>query len=144
MVKALQDDGQAHSTIVPLSYDWRGDLMHAVRKLDETIRHLRTEGTTDIRIVAHSMGGMVAAYYLRYGAQEPDRARETWEGAGQVNRAVLAGVPFEGTMIAFRNSQYGVRIGLNRILLQPTAVSSFPATSSASRRKAGRLADTAA
>ena len=31
-------------------------------------------------------------------------------------------------MIAFRNSQYGVRIGLNRILLQPTAVSSFPAT----------------
>ena len=59
MVKALQDDGQAHSTIVPLSYDWRGDLMHAVRKLDETIRHLRTEGTTDIRIVAHSMGGML-------------------------------------------------------------------------------------
>lgn len=128
MLKALQAYGEHRSMVVPLSYDWRGDLTSAVQQLDDVIGRLKNDGITEIDIVAHSMGGLIAAYYLRYGGQEPDHARETWEGARQIRRAVLAGVPFEGTMIAFRNSQEGVQIGLNRTLLQPLAVSSFPAT----------------
>ena len=128
ILKALQDQGDSHSTVVALSYDWREDLLRTVRTLDATIRRLRAEGAADIQVVAHSMGGLIAAYYLRYGAQDPDDAVETWAGAAQIDRVVLAGVPFKGTMIAFRNSQYGVTIGLNRTLLQPIAVSSFPAT----------------
>jgi pimeloyl-ACP methyl ester carboxylesterase len=128
ILKAIQDQSDGHSTVVALSYDWRDDLLRTVRTLDGTIRRLRAEGATDIQVVAHSMGGLIAAYYLRYGVQEPDEAVETWAGAAQVDRVVLAGVPFKGTMIAFRNSQYGVKIGLNRTLLQPIAVSSFPAT----------------
>lgn len=126
--KTLEVQGDDSSTVVALSYDWREDLLRTVRTLDGTIRRLRAEGAADIQVVAHSMGGLIAAYYLRYGAQDPDDAVETWAGAAQIDRVVLAGVPFKGTMIAFRNSQYGVTIGLNRTLLQPIAVSSFPAT----------------
>jgi pimeloyl-ACP methyl ester carboxylesterase len=128
MRAALQAYGQGHETIVPFSYDWRDDVMVNVRKLAAVIQDLRMTGTTDIRLVAHSMGGLVTAYYLRYGTQDPDQAVETWEGAAHINGVAFVGVPFKGTMIAFRNSQYGVTIGLNRTLLQPTAVASFPAT----------------
>jgi pimeloyl-ACP methyl ester carboxylesterase len=128
MREALQAYGQGRETIVPFSYDWRDDVMVSVRKLAAVIQDLRLAGTTDIRLVAHSLGGLVAAYYLRYGTQDPDQAVETWEGAAHLNGVALLGVPFKGTMIAFRNSQYGVIIGLNRTLLQSTAVASFPAT----------------
>ena len=125
---ALQAYGEGRETIVPFAYDWRDDVMVNVRKLAAVIQALRVAGTTDIRLVAHSMGGLLTAYYLRYGTQDPDQAVETWEGATHVSGVALVGVPFKGTMIAFRNSQYGVTIGLNRTLLQPTAVASFPAT----------------
>jgi pimeloyl-ACP methyl ester carboxylesterase len=128
MRMALQAYAQGRAIIVPFSYDWRDDVMANVRKLSAVIEDLRMAGTTDIQLVAHSMGGLLTAYYLRYGAQDPDQAVETWEGASHVDGVVLVGVPFKGTMIAFRNSQYGVTIGLNRTLLQPTAVASFPAT----------------
>jgi pimeloyl-ACP methyl ester carboxylesterase len=128
MREALQAYSHGRETIVPFSYDWRDDVMVNVRKLAAVIHDLRMAGTTDIRLVAHSMGGLVAAYYLRYGTQDPDHAVETWEGAAHLNGVALVGVPFKGTMIAFRNSQDGVTIGLNRTLLQSTAVASFPAT----------------
>jgi pimeloyl-ACP methyl ester carboxylesterase len=126
--EALQQYGEGRATIVPFSYDWRDDVMVNVRKLGEVIRQLRTAGTTDIQLVAHSMGGLVAAYYLRYGEQDPEQAVETWEGAAHINGVALIAAPFKGTMIAFRNSQHGVTIGRNRTLLQRTAVASFPAT----------------
>lgn len=128
MLEALQDYAKDRAIVVPFSYDWRDDLMASVRKLDAVVQDLRHAGVTDIRIVAHSMGGLMTAYYLRYGTQDPEQAVETWAGAAQLTGVVLMGVPFKGTMIAFRNSQYGVTIGLNRTLLQPTAVASFPAT----------------
>lgn len=128
MRTALQRSGKGRTIIVPFAYDWRDDLMVSVRQLAAVIEDLRRTGTTDIQLVAHSMGGLVAAYYLRYGTQDPEQAVETWEGAGSISGVALVGVPFKGTMIAFRNSQYGVTIGLNRTLLQPTAVASFPAT----------------
>ena len=128
MLEALQASAKDSATVVPFSYDWRDDLIASVRKLDAVVQDLRRAGVSDIRIVAHSMGGLMTAYYLRYGIQNPEQAVETWAGAAHFTKVVLVGVPFKGTMIAFRNSQYGVKIGLNRTLLQPTAVASFPAT----------------
>jgi hypothetical protein len=74
------------------------------------------------------MGGLIAAYYLRYGAQQPDQAVENWDGASHVDAVVLAGVPYRGSMTTFRNMNYGRSIGLNKALLTPEAVSSFPAS----------------
>jgi len=117
-----------HAEIVPLAYDWRADLHQVVRDLDSEVRRLRAQGVKRIAVVAHSMGGLITGYYLRYGAQSPDEAKETWEGASHIDAMVLTGVPFRGSMTIFRNMQYGRRFGLNTTLLDQEAVASFPAS----------------
>jgi pimeloyl-ACP methyl ester carboxylesterase len=123
--KTLQASGVQ---VVPLNFDWRGDLMDAVRQLHEQVENLRRSGVDRIALVAHSMGGLIASYYLRYGMQDPQHATETWEGASFITTVVLAGVPFGGSMAVFRNMIYGRPIGLNKTLLSFEAVSSFPAS----------------
>ncbi len=114
--------------VIPLIYDWRGDLMEAVRNLDDLIRRLRIKGENDISVVAHSMGGLIVSYYLRYGTQDIDSAVETWKGAESLKSVVMAGVPFLGVMHSFRNMNFGVTVGLNSSLLSSEAYASFPAS----------------
>lgn len=114
--------------MIPFTYDWRGDLMEAVRSLDVLIRRLRDEGKHDISIVAHSMGGLIVSYYLRYGTQDIEWAMENWKGAENLQRVVLAGVPFLGVMNSFRNMNFGVTVGWNSSLLSSEAYASFPAS----------------
>lgn len=114
--------------VISFTYDWRGDLMEAVRSLDGLIRRLRAEGKDNISVVAHSMGGLVVSYYLRYGTQDIDSAVETWKGAESLKSVVLAGVPFLGVMNSFRNMNFGVTVGLNSSLLSSEAYASFPAS----------------
>jgi len=125
MLKTFEEAGLP---VVSMDYDWREDLMQAVRQLDETIAGLKRRGIDRIALVAHSMGGLIASYYLRYGTQEIRTATETWEGTKEVRTVVLAGVPFGGSMKTFRNMIYGRPIGLNDTLLNVEAVSSFPAS----------------
>lgn len=115
-------------SVYQLNYDWRLDLMDAVRLLSAEIRRLKSEGITHIALVAHSMGGLIVSYYLRYGDQELELAVETWEGTLHVEKVVMAGVPFQGSMWSFRNMQYGRLIGLNSSLLGQQAMASFPAS----------------
>ena len=117
-----------HVSIYPLNYDWRLDLMYAVRLLSAEIGRLKSEGVTHIALVAHSMGGLIVSYYLRYGDQELEQAVETWEGTVHVEKVVMAGVPFLGSMWSFRNMQYGRLIGFNSSLLDQQALASFPAS----------------
>ncbi len=114
--------------VIPLAYDWRRDLMETVRELDALIHRLKQEGKTDISIVAHSMGGLIASYYLRYGTQPIDSAIETWEGAELLKSVVMAGVPYLGVMHSLRNMNLGVTVGLNSSLLSAEAYSSFPSS----------------
>ena len=114
--------------IIPFSYDWRRDPMEAIHDLDALIHRLKKEGKTEISIVAHSMGGLIVSYYLRYGTQAMDSAIESWEGAGSLNRVILAGVPYLGVMHSLRNMNFGVTVGLNSSLLSVEAYSSFPSS----------------
>ena len=114
--------------VISFAYDWRGDLMEAVRSLDGLIHRLRAEGKNNISIVAHSMGGLIVSYYLRYGTQDIDSAVENWKGAESLKTVVLAGVPFLGVMPSFRNMNFGVTVGLNSSLLSSEAYASFPAS----------------
>ena len=128
LLEALRKASADREQVVPFTYDWRLDLMDAVRKLGSLVDQLRGQGRCPIAIVAHSMGGLITSYYLRYGTQDLGNAVENWEGAEKVDTVVMAGVPFLGSMTVFRNMQYGVRIGLNRSLLDQKAVASFPAS----------------
>ncbi len=128
LIDQLRLSREQNQQVIPCAYDWRGDLMEAVRSLDGLIGRLRAEGKNNISIVAHSMGGLIVSYYLRYGTEDIDSAVETWKGAESLKRVVLAGVPFLGVMNSFRNMNFGVTVGLNSSLLSSEAYASFPAS----------------
>ncbi len=128
LLDQLRTSNNKNRQIIPFAYDWRRDLMEAVRDLGTLILRLKKEGKTEISIVAHSMGGLIASYYLRYGTQAIDSATESWEGAESLQSVIMAGVPYLGVMHSLRNMNYGVIVGLNSSLLSAEAYSSFPSS----------------
>ena len=128
LLDTLRSTYAGKARVIPLTYDWRKDLMIAIQNLDLRIKQLRQEGTQNITLVAHSLGGLIVSYYLRYGTQEIESAQETWEGAESVSSVVMAGVPFLGVMNSFRNMNFGVTVKWNTSMLTSEAYSSFPSS----------------
>jgi pimeloyl-ACP methyl ester carboxylesterase len=90
-------------------YDWRRCNVESAIGLGRAIQQikgrLRAPGLR-FDVVAHSMGGMLAQYYLKYGSEDVvSDGREhpvTYAGAANLSRVILLGVPSRGTMSAFR------------------------------------------
>ncbi len=115
-----------HRVVAAVGYDWRYGPYSAVQMLGATVDRLRSEGVTQIDIVAHSSGGTVAAYYLSYGTQGPEKAVLNWSGAQNIRNAVLLGAPFHGGFIMFRNLIRGISIPVIWRLFPREAVASYP------------------
>ncbi len=114
------------SQVIPFAYDWRDDLSLAVTKLDELVKTLIGRGCKNISVVSHSMGGLVAEYYLAYGSQPPETAKLNFFGAQIIKKAVFYGTPFNGSMIAFRSFDKGSGLPYSEKLLNADTMSSFP------------------
>ncbi|RZA09891.1 MAG: hypothetical protein EOP11_00005, partial [Proteobacteria bacterium] len=114
--------------VVPFAYDWRDDLQPAAANLAALVESLKKAGAPRVSLVAHSMGGLVAAYYLGYGAQSVQNARLTWEGASAVSHVIFLGTPFRGAISILRNMQHGTGYPWNKDLLEPETVSSWKAS----------------
>ena len=106
-------------------YDWRQDNVQSARKLDQLIEQIREDyGAPDLRVdlVAHSMGGLIARYYLRYGTVDVLDDNDfpvNNHGASRVRRVVLVGTPNFGSVSGLQEFLQGFRVGLRRI---PTEV----------------------
>ncbi len=124
-LKRLQREKGSRAQIHHFAYDWREDYYQTVQKLGELIESLQTQGVQRISIIAHSMGGLIASYYLRYGTQQPETAIENWQGAQVIGRVVMVTVPFAGSLIVFRNMKWGAKFGLNTSLIKADALASF-------------------
>jgi pimeloyl-ACP methyl ester carboxylesterase len=109
------DYGDEHFTCFQFPYDWRRDLSENAEALHRFIedrkRYVQAElkerygmEKPDIKfdIVAHSMGGLLTRYYLRYGGRRlPEDGSippVDWSGAKNVERAVLIGTPSAGSV----------------------------------------------
>ncbi|MEO0616941.1 MAG: hypothetical protein AAFY69_12495 [Pseudomonadota bacterium] len=127
------DYGPDHFTCFQYPYDWRRDIVESAQLLHRYIAEKRTfvqaEYATrfgiedaDVRfdIVAHSMGGLVARYFLMYGdadlPADGGLPELTWAGARLVDRVILVGTPNAGSALSFRNLVNGWSLGF----LQPT------------------------
>jgi hypothetical protein len=112
------------------TYDWRRDLVESARGLGLRLEGLAREmGDPGARfhLVGHSMGGLVARYYLRYGGAEPEAdAAVTWAGARRTASAVLAATPNGGSIPALGATLRGERVGLSHTTLAASVVSRMP------------------
>ena len=113
------------------SYDWRRDLVEAARALHEMLEGLaeaRGDSRARFNLIGHSMGGLVARYYLRYGTAEPtEDAPVTWAGASRVQNLVLVAVPNGGSIHSFEAVLNGNRVGFSYTTLSAPVISRMPA-----------------
>lgn len=112
------------------AYDWRQDNLESARGLDRLIQQIRRDhATPDMRvdIVAHSMGGLVTRYFIRYGTADVMNDNDfpvRYDGDRKVRRAILLGTPNLGSIAGLETLLYGHRIALGR--LKPEVVATFP------------------
>ncbi|HKY31580.1 MAG TPA: hypothetical protein VJV23_03505 [Candidatus Polarisedimenticolia bacterium] len=97
-------------------YDWRRDISDSARRLADAIGRLkaaRGDPSERFDLVAHSQGGLVARWYVKYGAvpleglQAP--FRPTMAGAAHVGKVVLIGTPNRGCLESLKVLHRGIK-----------------------------------
>lgn len=132
-----------YQTCFTFGYDWRRDIVDTARELDlfiqEKKKYLQKKyeelyGVKDydvkFDIVAHSMGGLIARYYLKYGGealpQDGSLPALTWKGAGNIRKAVIVGTPNAGYLDAFIELVEGMLFAPGAPKIQPAVLGTFP------------------
>lgn len=102
-------------------YDWRRDNVDNARALYRMLRRIRADyHNQDLKfdIIAHSLGGLIARYFVRYGGDDVldlQHSEVPWRGAGFVRTIILLGTPNRGSLGALQSLLEGFKIGLTRI-----------------------------
>ena len=135
--------GTGHFTCFQFDYDWRRDNVENARRLDAFVREKRAQVQREIAsrfgvvdhdvhfdIIAHSMGGLVTRYFLRYGTQDlpPDGSlpESSWAGTRYVDKVVLIGTPNAGSIQALHQLVEGADFGPLVPRYSPALVGTFP------------------
>ncbi|MEO1007579.1 MAG: hypothetical protein AAFX79_03355 [Planctomycetota bacterium] len=133
--------GGAHYTCFQFPYDWRRDVSEQVVEFHELIQaskaaHRAGYGLPDdapvkVDVVAHSMGGLVLRYYLRYGPnplpEDGSLPALTWEGAEHVERAILVGTPNAGSVLSLKQLVNGWDLHPIAPNYRPSVLGTMPA-----------------
>ena len=112
------------------AYDWRQDNVKSAQQLHALIEAIRRDhGDPSLRVdlVAHSMGGLIARYYLRYGTRDVLDGTPhlvMMDGAAQVRKLVLLGTPNLGSVSSLHAFLSGEPVGLGRIA--PRTLATMP------------------
>ena len=139
------DYGTDHYTCFQFDYDWRRDNVESAQKLYQTLLYHRKVVQTkhaerfggkpeDYRVkfdvVAHSMGGLVLRYMLRFGdaplPADGSLPPVTWAGAEMVDRAILVGTPNAGSPSAFIQLLKGVKFSPFQGRYPPAILGTMP------------------
>jgi len=99
-------------------YDWRQDNVYTARKLDKFIARIRedyADPALKVDVIAHSLGGLITRYFVRYGTLDVLDDNEfpvNQDGAEKIRRVILLGTPSLGSLGALRTLIRGFKIGL--------------------------------
>ncbi len=137
------DYGTDHYTCFQFDYDWRRDNVENAQRLHEFLFEKRAfvrskieertgVAAADVQfdIVAHSMGGLVARYFLMYGSadlpEDGSPPEVTWAGNDLVDRVILIATPNAGSVDALRNLVEGVDYGIFLPTYEPAILGTMP------------------
>ncbi len=102
-------------------WDWRRDLTKSVGQLDKLIEKLRTVNENPelkVNIVAHSAGGLLTRYYVRFGKRDvlsDSSYKVTLDGAEKIGKVVLVATPNFGSIPALQRAVVGQEIGFTEV-----------------------------
>ena len=136
-------EGEEIYSLFVFYYDWRRDLPENAAKLHEFIlekrayiqkmhKELDNTNNYDVQfdILAHSMGGLLSRYYLRYGNQDLPAsnplAKLNWYGTKYIDKLVLIGTPNYGYLDAYLELVNGLQIAGHAPFYPPAVVGTFP------------------
>lgn len=99
------------------SYDWRKDPVEAAKQLGTLIDRIKLQSgdpNLKVNLVCHSLGGLIARYYIKYGTadvlgQNP-LPPPTYTGAKNINIVIMLGTPNDGSMESFHRLDQGLWI----------------------------------
>lgn len=137
------DYGNNHFTCFQFPYDWRRDNVENAKRLkafiDEKRAYVQAEykkrfgmdhAPVKFDLVAHSMGGLLARYFLMYGTADlpadGSLPELTWAGARDIERAILVATPNAGAVDALRQLVGGKSIGPFLPYYPPALLGTFP------------------
>ncbi len=112
------------------AYDWRQDNVKTVRKLDALIQQIKQDyqdPNLKVDIIAHSMGGLISRYYLRYGTEDvlnDNELKVNLSGAKNLRRVILLGTPNFGSISAINTMIDGLPLLFNKI--EPETLATMP------------------
>ncbi|MCX5735385.1 MAG: hypothetical protein NTW68_13815, partial [candidate division NC10 bacterium] len=113
--EGVRTDRRRQASLFVLYYDWRRDVAESACVLAQRVARIRMlTGAPRVYLVGHSLGGVVARYYLRYGGRDAVGDRDCPLGNGEMRTAINApggdgtarlvalGAPHRGSAQAFR------------------------------------------
>ncbi len=148
------DYGSDHYTCFQFSYDWRRSCAENAALLDafvlekkalverENEKRFGRRGDVRFDLVAHSMGSLVAHYYLRYGnqpLQDDSGPALNWSGAALVDKAIFVAPPNAGSMQSLVYLLQGIRIAPATPHFSPAIIGSMPGVYELLPRKRHRV-----
>jgi pimeloyl-ACP methyl ester carboxylesterase len=114
--ESVRADRTRLASLFVLHYDWRRDVAESACLLAHRVARIQTTTRAPkVHIVGHSLGGVIARYYARYGGRDVMGQREcplgmgvsattvNEPGAGKIARLVSLGAPHRGSGLAFRS-----------------------------------------
>ncbi|WP_114994138.1 hypothetical protein [Synechococcus sp. UW179A] len=120
--------------VFQFAYDWRKSNASNAKRLDAYIKAISKQLTENkglgsypkIDIVCHSMGCLMARYYLRYGDQDLGTLDNPpvldWRGASKIENLVMVAPPNKGSINALNYLIHGFHISPFKYFKYPSAV----------------------
>src|SRR5512139_856995 len=113
--ESVRSDRTRLASLFVVYYDWRRDMAESACLLANRVARIRARtGASRVYVVGHSLGGVVARYYARYGGRDVMRDRDcplasggpaaliNAPGARAIAGLVTLGAPHQGSAQAFR------------------------------------------
>lgn len=106
-----------HKNYYVFYYDWRQDNVRNAARLANFIEQIRddyADPNLKVDIVAHSMGGLITRYYIRYGHEDVLNSNDfpvNLYGGQRIRRVILLGTPNLGSVEILNLFIDGLKLG---------------------------------